>query len=199
MTLAALDPSSTESPVALAKAAKLGKDAQDMAGRARNLHQLLGELCTARLQVDAARLLMRALPRRYAVAWVYECYIQDAEKAPFAGSDLECLHLVERWIADGSEASRQAAGDRAAAGGRNTGPEWLASAVGWSGGSLAPRGYTVVPPADHVTADACFGALCLLAAREPKAFGVRLDGWLQRAIKVFVPAQGAGDPTKGAT
>jgi hypothetical protein len=183
-----LDPTSTTAPTALAQPLALSDAARAQIERAPNLHGLLAQLNAAGLHVDAARLLLRALPKRYAVAWVCECFRKDAERAPFSALEGESIAVVERWIAEGSEEARAAANERAEASHYETATGWLAAAAAWSGGSLAPPGYTVVPPGEQLTGDACFAALCLLAAREPAAFASRLRGWLERAIKVFAGA-----------
>lgn len=186
--LAILDPASTVSPAALAKPLSLSEPAKALVPKAPNLHVLLRELNAAGMHVDAARLLLRALPKRYAVAWACECFRKDAERLPFAGEEDAAIATVERWIAEGSEESRAAADTLAKASNYDTATGWLAAAAAWSGGSLAPPGYTVVPPGEQLTGDACFAALCLLAAREPAAFAARLRGWLERAISVFAGA-----------
>jgi hypothetical protein len=183
--LAILDPASTTSPAALAKPLSLTDLAKELVPKATNLHALLGTLNAAGLHVDAARLLLRALPRRYAVAWVCECFRKDGERAPFAATEIEAIGAVERWIAEGNDEAREAAKAYAVASNYETATGWLAAAAAWTGGSLAPPGYTAVPPGEQLTGDACFAALCLLAARDPGAFGPRLRGWLERAIKVF--------------
>jgi hypothetical protein len=180
-----LDPASTTSPAALAEPLALSEAARALVDKAPNLHGLLGQLNGSGLHVDAARLLLRALPKRYAVAWVCECFRKDAARAPFSAPEGETIQIVERWIAEGSEEARSAANARAEASHYDTAAGWLAAAAAWSGGSLAPPGYAVVPPGEQLTGDACFAALCLLAAREPGAFAARLRGWLERAIGVF--------------
>jgi hypothetical protein len=186
--LAILDPASTVSPVVLAKPLSLTAPAKALVPKAANLHALLRALNAAGMHVDAARLLLRALPKRYAVAWACECFKKDAERLPFAAEEEEAIRIVERWIAEGSEETRAAANELAKASNYDTAAGWLAAAAAWSGGSLAPPGYTVVPPGEQLTGEACFAALCLLAAREPAAFAPRLRGWLERAISVFAGA-----------
>ena len=44
----------------------------------------------------------------------------------------------------------------------------MAAAVGFSGGSLAPEGLPVVPPADHLTAVAVAASLMSLAMKDPE-------------------------------
>lgn len=180
-----LDPESTTPPTALAESLAFSEEVQAHVAQARNLHALLKDLSAAGLYVQAARLLVRALPRRYAIAWACECFRKDAARAPFNEAESATLNLVERWLAEASEELRQAAADKGALSEYRTATDWLAGAVALTGGSLTPAGNPVVPPGEHMSADACFAALCLLATREPKAFAQRLGGWVERALQVF--------------
>ncbi len=189
-----LDPKSDQSPAALVAGLEVSEDALRLAATARNLNELLRVLMRERLQVDAVRILLRVLPKRYALAWTCECFKRDAERAPLPPADAACLGAAEHWVADGGDAARQAAMEHAEAGKFDTAGAWLAAAAAFSGGSLAPPGYAVVPPKEFLTADACFAALCLLATREPRQFGPRLSNWLERALGVFAPAAGGPPP-----
>ena len=123
--------------------------------------------CLARgLHIDAARILLRALPKRYAVAWCCECFKGDGEREPLPPAEPLSLQSAEAWVTEGDERTRQAAFAQAEAGNFDTAGAWLAAAAAFSSGSLTPPGYAGAP-ADHLTADACFAAICLLAARDP--------------------------------
>jgi hypothetical protein len=185
-----LDPASNQSPVTLVTGLEVSEDALRLAHTARNLNELLRVLMRERLHVDAVRILLRVLPKRYALAWTCECFKRDAERAALSPADAACLAAAEHWVADGGDAAREAALEHAEAGKFETAGSWVAAAAAFSGGSLAPPGYAVVPPKEFLTADACFAALCLLAAREPRQFGPRLAGWLERALGVFAPGAG---------
>ena len=147
----------------------------------------------ARLPLDAVRLLMRALPKRYAVAWVCECFRRDAEREALSEEEAACVRCAETWIAEDSDANRRAGAERAEAMEYKTPGSWLAAAVGWSGGSLAPRGFTVVVPPEHATGNACLAAVALLATRGgPKTFADTLCAWVERALDVFARKDAAG-------
>ncbi len=193
--LANLHPTSTVAPTELAAAAGLSDEGQALVPAAPSLYGLLTALSEARLPLDSVRLLMRALPKRYAVAWVCECFRRDAEREPLAQAEAECLRCAEAWIADDNDANRRAGAERAGALQYETPGSWLAAAVAWSGGSLAPRGYTVVPPPDHATGKACIAAVSLLAMRGgPEAFVDTLGAWVERALDVFARKDGAARP-----
>ena len=191
--LANLNPASSVPPTELAEAAGLSDEGRALVPGAPSLYGLLTALSEARLPLDAVRVLMRALPKRYAVAWVCECFRRDAERQPLAEAEAGCLHCAEAWIAEDNDANRRAGAERAEAMHYETAGSWLAAAVAWSGGSLAPRGFTVVAPPEHATAKACLAAVSLLAMRAgPEAFADTLCGWGERALDVFARKEAAG-------
>ncbi len=189
--LPSLSPTSSIAPAPFIDALAVSEAAREHADKARNLHDLLRLLGEKRLHVDAARILLRALPKRYAVAWCCECFKGDGEREPLPAADQRCLQSAEAWVSEGDERTRQAAFALAEAGNFDTAGAWLAAAAAFSSGSLTPPGYAAVAPADHLTADACFAAICLLAARDPGAFGTRLGVWIDRALTVFARSESA--------
>jgi hypothetical protein len=196
--LPSLSPASTIAPAPFIDSLAVSDAAREHAGAARNLHDLLRLLAEKRLQVDAVRILLRALPKRYAVAWACECFKADSEREPLPPAEQQCLQSAEAWVAEGDERARQAAFALAEAGNFDTAGAWLAAAAAFSSGSLTPPGYAAVEPADHLTADACFAALCLLAARDPGAFGRRLSVWIDRALAVFARSEAAPSDGQGS-
>ncbi|MBV6788686.1 MULTISPECIES: DUF6931 family protein [Xanthomonas] len=131
---------------------------------------------------DAIKLLARLLPKRYAVAWLCQCVrgetLDEEDRAGAA--------LAEKWVREPSEAHRRAAQAFAHAGDYVSLGAWLAAAVAWSGGSLAPpQQATPVPPADHLTARAVAAAITLLAAREPAQLEARRSGYAAHAMELL--------------
>ncbi|WP_115573811.1 DUF6931 family protein [Xanthomonas campestris] len=134
---------------------------------------------------DAIKLLARLLPKRYAVAWACQCARAEA----LDDEDRAGAALAEKWVREPSEAHRRAAQAFAHAGGYVSLGAWLAAAVAWSGGSLAPpQQATAVPPAEHLTARAVAAAITLLAAREPAAMQARREGYAAHALQLLAGA-----------
>jgi hypothetical protein len=59
---------------------------------------------------------------------------------------------------------------------------FLAAAVGWSSGSLAPEGEAEVRPPDHLTAVAVAACLVMAAAAEPELMNQRGSEFVERAL-----------------
>jgi len=131
-----------------------------------NAFAYLGVLCGQELLHDAFLLLARTLPKQYAIIWATQC-VDQSLTAALAPEDKQCAELVRRWLKGPDEKLRRAAME-AAETAEFEGPwAWLAAAVGFSGGSLAPEGLPVVPPADHLTAVAVAASLTGLAMKDP--------------------------------
>ena len=183
--VAALDPTSTIIPADLMRDLPLSDDGARLLPTARNPRELIDRLLAAGLAADAMRVLLRELPKRYAIAFLCDCIRKDAGATPLPPIDQACLESAEAWLVDDSDAKRRIAGDRAEAAERGSPSAWAASAAAWSGGSIAPRGYADVPPPAHLYAVACFAAMMTLAARDPSRLKPRLAEWVGRACASF--------------
>jgi hypothetical protein len=143
------------------------------------------ELWESGESVEALMLVARALPKRYVVAWACECF-----KSVLAGSsrtadvDRAGLALAQQWLVDPTEDNRRAALEFAEAGAFRSPGAWIAASAGWTGGSLAPRGYDAVPPPDHLPAEAAVAAL-RLAASQAENYDVVMGAFISRAQKLF--------------
>ncbi|WP_424813019.1 DUF6931 family protein [Roseococcus sp. YIM B11640] len=124
----------------------------------------VARLAEAGRMPDAMRLLAHALPKREAVWWACMCAraVPALEPVPL---DLEALNAAEAWVRKPDEATRRGAMEVAQRGGFRSPEAWAAVAAFWSGGSMAPEGQPVVPPAEHLTGVAVAGAIMLAAAR----------------------------------
>jgi hypothetical protein len=182
---AALEPTSTVKIEDIAHGVAFSGAARALLGDSRNPRDLLDRLLAKGLAYDAARLVVRALPKPYCVAWTCECIRSESTRRPLGPVETACLESAEAWLRGDVDEARRLAADRAAAANYETPSAWVAAAAGWSGGSLSPRGYAVVEPAAHLTADACYAAVCLLAVSEPAMVVSRLGGWVERACRTF--------------
>jgi hypothetical protein len=139
-----------------------------------NPRQLIDELVSAGAHRDTLTVIARVLPQQFALAWACECIrnllVRDA---PAYEVDRAGLALGERWLQDPSEDNRRSALDFAEYGNFKGVGGWLAAAVGWTGGSIAPVGYTPVPPGKYLAADAVAIALVGLASQRPDELAER--------------------------
>jgi hypothetical protein len=134
---------------------------------------------------DALKLLARLLPTRYAVAWLCQC----ARSQQLPAEDVVGVLLAEAWVREPNEEHRRAALDYATATGYRSIGTWLAVAVAWSGGNLAPLGsQTTVPPAEHLTASAAVATINLLAALVIEQFIARRETFMRDALGLLATA-----------
>jgi len=141
------------------------------------------------MMADAARFMAHALPKREAVWWACMC-ARATDPAP-APPDAEALAAAEAWVRRPEEDLRRAAMARAEAAGFRSAEAWAAVGAFWSGGSMAPPGQPVVPPADHLTGVAVAGAVSLAAVRrEPE----RAEATFRRFVEsgLDIAAGGSG-------
>lgn len=183
--VATLEPNSTVVPAELMRDMPLSDAAAPLLASARNPRDLIDKLLAAGHASDALRVLLRALPKRYAIAFVCDCIRKDAGITPLPAVDAACLVSAEAWLVDDSDAKRRDSAERADAAGRSSPSAWAAAAAGWSGGSLAPRGYTEVAPPQHMYAVACYAAMMTLAASDPARAKARTAESVERACASF--------------
>jgi hypothetical protein len=208
--VSSLEPESGVSAAELARGLRLSRLGRRIIAEATSPGDFLNRLLAAGCGDDAARVLTRALPRRYAIAWTCQCIRSESRAKALSPMERECLEQAETWLhggrlpsintpaASGEESKsrgrmdpedqRRQCAELAKAAGHETPAAWAAAAVGWSGGSLAPRGFAEVPPGEHLTAEACFAALALLAAADPAASRATLTRWTASAYASFVDA-----------
>ncbi len=143
---------------------------------------------------DAARLAAHALPRREAVWWACMC----ARAVPDPGRsalDEAALVAAEAWVRAPDEPARRAAMKAAEAAAFRSAEAWAAVGAFWSGGSMAPEGQPVVPPAEHLTGVAVAGAVVLAAVRvRPERGPARLERFVASARDIAAGGAGRLEP-----
>lgn len=183
--MTALDSSAAAIAAAL-RGARLSDEARATLAASASARQAVDALLAAERAGDALTVIARALPRQYALAWACECVRRFmSPAAPTHTIDRAGLALAEAWLREPTEENRRAALDFAERDGFESAGGWIAAAAGWSGGSIAPAGYTAVPPGEHLTADAICGALAMLAAQLPEEIPARQRAFAQRALEAF--------------
>lgn len=102
---------------------------------------------------EALNLLAHWLPKEQAVKWSCSC-IRKLRESTCESSELEAITLAESWCEQSTEDLRRKAELSAAEHAGNTSAGMLLRSVVYSGGSLAPAGFPLVPPADDLTGKA---------------------------------------------
>lgn len=144
----------------------LSDDAVEIMPECSNALSFLNRLCDEELFHDAFVTLARVLPRQYAIIWGDRC-LQFAPAEEVSDGEQHCINIAKQWISNPDETLRRAALD-AAESIEFDGPyAWFAAAVGFNGGSLAPRDLDEVPPPQHLTAVAIAAYLVMLSAKDP--------------------------------
>jgi len=126
----------------------------------------LESLVGARHYPSALSFLAHALPPREAVWWGCLC-LRQASGPSLAPTDSAALRASAEWVLEPTEERRKTAAALAEEAGIGTPAGILATAVGWTGGSLAPPNPKVpeVPPGPYLPARAVTGAVLLASAR----------------------------------
>lgn len=114
---------------------------------------------------EAVRLTAHALPKREAVWWA--CMCANAVPDPgLSAPDAAARLAAEAWVRKPTDDTlRRAAWDAAQKTEFRSPEAWAAVGAFWSGGSMAPEGQPVVPPASHLTGVAVSGAVVMAAVR----------------------------------
>jgi hypothetical protein len=187
--VATLDPNSQIAAAGVARRLPLSRDALAALERdSGNVRRFLDQLLGSGLAADALILIAHTLPKRYVVAWACDCLKELLARAPGAKDvDRAGLSLAQQWLADPTEANRVAAMEFAERGEFGSSGAWIAASAGWNGGSLAPRGYDVIAPPDHLPAEAAVAALRFAASQRPD-YSVTLGRFIERALQIFGPA-----------
>lgn len=184
---------STRSPTEVLADLDLSDEARELMPESANTFRLLHRLAEAELFSDSFAALARALPKHFAIVWAREC-MRTVESEARPASARMCLELVDRWLAAPDEAGRRRAAVAADEANYSHAEAWLAAAVGWSSGSLAPEGQAEVRPADHLTAVAVAACLSLLAAGEEDGMDVRSNDFIKRGLAMVAQP----DPRPGS-
>jgi len=146
---------------------RIGEDAEHLLESDPSPPEFQETLIARELFPDAIRFLAYRLPKPKAVAWAVRCVRKASEQLP--AKEAAALEAAERWLGDASDENRRAAQAAAEAAKFEGGASWIAMAVFWSGGSMAPPDQAAVPPPPGLTAEAISAALTIAAiGDEPK-------------------------------
>ncbi|MDH3349936.1 MAG: hypothetical protein OEM51_00195 [Gammaproteobacteria bacterium] len=167
MSTVDLTKESNRKPVEVVSDVALSDDAVALMQESKNTLAYLQKLCDEELFSDAFLTLARVLPKQYAIIWASRCVAEHCDDAP-TPEDQRCVDLVRQWLAGPDEKLRRATMEAADARDYEGPWAWLAAAVGFSGGSLAPENQAEIPPPGHLTAVAVSACLTGIAVANPE-------------------------------
>ena len=140
-------------------------DALAIMADSSNTLTFINNLCEAELFNDAFLTLGRTLPKQYAIIWALKC-VEESLGGDLEEKDQRCLDIVKQWVSDPNDKLRRDALEAADDCDYGSSCAWLAAAVGFSGGSLAPENLAEVAPAPHLTSLAVAACLVYVAVRD---------------------------------
>ncbi|MCL4807821.1 MAG: hypothetical protein KJ062_08505 [Thermoanaerobaculia bacterium] len=145
----------------------LDPEARPLLGPKASPQEFLGALVAQKQFRTAIRFLAHALPHREAIWWGSLCVKHVAGDAPLPASEAAALKAAVTWVLDPSDATRNAAKAPAEAAGVETPSGGLATAVTWTGGTLAPPMPKVPPvvPGPYLPAKGVAGAVLLASVK----------------------------------
>jgi pSer/pThr/pTyr-binding forkhead associated (FHA) protein len=114
--------------------------------------------------LDAIRLLAVWLAPRHAIHWALTC-VNELSSDDLAKGEQGALLAVNKWLEEPTEEHRREAMKLAEITEFESAAGWVAGAVFWSGGSIAPPDLPEVPPDESLVAKAVTTSLLMLATQ----------------------------------
>ncbi len=170
----------------------LSKDAAALAVSPDQRVQFLERLVDAKLDDDALRFIAGILPVAEAVRWAATSPCADQDESEPLTSD------IWRWIESGQQTDRRQVHRSLAAAAPSKRLQWLAEAVVYSGGSLAPDGQPVITPPPHLSAIAVLTSIrWALAGQQDRSSAIQrwIDAGRQSLANMETPTEETDDAT----
>ncbi|MFG0305380.1 MAG: DUF6931 family protein [Phycisphaerales bacterium JB040] len=189
-------PDDTDARAYLAPA-ELDDDAIALLRQGDTVEAFLSRLMDRGMWIDAIRVVARALHPQHAVAWALDTVsaAPPREGAGQADTDGALLEIVQRWLDEpGDTAPRRKALVAAEDAGYNGPAAWVAAAVGWSGGSIAPAELPPVEPPEGLCARSAAAAIVIASIADPD----RIDRNTEAALRVGLDYAAQDPPKAGA-
>jgi hypothetical protein len=168
-------------PIELAEYLDLDEDAQAIATTVTNSDEFLAALVQQDLLAAAIRLQAHLLPKRECIGWGVAC-VRRLSAESLTGPEQNAVTAAESWTAHADEERREAARLAVEAAGLKGPAGWLAQAVVWNEGSLAPPERGPVEPDERLTGQAVTTSLLLSAVEaNPTAVSSEYRAFLRQA------------------
>ena len=141
-------------------------------------------LTTAGRHLDALPFWAHALPGREAVWWACLCLAEAPGPAPKPAA-AEAIAAARNWVREPDDAKRRECYRAGAAAGLDQAGGLVASAVYFTGGSIAPPELPEVAPAEHVAGDLLGAAVTLAAVKfQPERAAQTVERFLALGLEV---------------
>jgi hypothetical protein len=134
---------------------------------------------------DAVSFLAHAMPAKQSIYWACQCIQEHLEHSDTA--EQHAYHAAKTWLYDPTETHRFNAEHHAEAGSYNTPASWIAAAVFWSGGNIAPKNEPTLIAAPYLYAKAIQGSIVMSAGLHCPAQSVvqeRYQQYLALGVKI---------------
>lgn len=137
----------------------------------------------------AVKFLAMGLPKREAIWWAYICS-ETLEQDSADDKTQQALAVSSAWVKAPDEAKRRQAGELGDALGFYTSASWTATAIFWSGGSIAPEGRPEVTPSESMCAEAIANAVTLGAYKMAGEMADAFTLFLKRGLHIAMGGNG---------
>lgn len=159
---------------------ELGKYTTDM--------QIINFLVRAEQYEPALKFLAMGLPKREAVWWAYIC-TEELEGEKDCLKTKNALRVIQEWVKQPDDNLRRQAGDLGEALEFYTPTSWAATAVFWSGGSIAPEDKPEADPTPYMCAQSVANAITLVAEQSDNA-PAKMQLYLKRGLHIAMGGNG---------
>lgn len=150
---------------------------------AKNADMVIINLLVGNEQLPAAvKFLALGLPKREAVWWAYICVAEIDNHA-------ETIDLIQQWVKHPDETLRRKVGELAEELGLYTPLGWAATALFWSGGSIAPPDKPAAEPELFMCGAAVANAISL-AAEHSENSNEKMKLYLKRGLHIAMGGNG---------
>jgi hypothetical protein len=150
---------------------------------AKNIDMEIINLLVGNEHLQAAvKFLALGLPKREVVWWAYICAAEIDGHA-------ETIDLIQQWVKQPNENLRRKAGDIAEELGLYTPLGWAATALFWSGGSIAPPDKPAAEPELFMCGEAVANAISL-AAENSENSNEKMKLYLKRGLHIAMGGNG---------
>jgi hypothetical protein len=191
-TLIKLNPSE---PLSLPHYNELSENAKLLLKPEHSIAEIIEILTANELHTDVVKIFAYRLPTREAIWWSYCCAL-EAERVAENKDALDTLQIVKQWIYQPGESLRRAAEVASQKLEFKTPSSWVATAVFWSGGSIAPVDSPEVFISQQHLGRAVTGAVMLATAlNNPNNVEANYKHYLTLALDIANGGNGGLDGT----